>query len=149
MKGIDLHKHLPTYVLFYLSFQSLTFLKDEILKQVKALPTKVCQSEPIWKPAPPLSEWRPHWNAYLHLYGVFTIVSLFGTKRSHIEGTFIYRFSLNRPLEEVKCRGLLTFTQCSLPCFNLGWQQCSDLQRGSPGGSVGPGLPHSEQASGN
>lgn len=85
MKGSDLQKNLPTYVLFYLSFQSLTFLKDEILKQVKAPPTKVCQSETIWKPAPRLSGWRPHWNAYLHLYGVFTIVSLFGTKRSHIE----------------------------------------------------------------
>ena len=59
MKGIDLHKHLPTYVLFYLSFQSLTFLKVEILKQVKAPPTKVCQSETIWKPAPPLSRVAP------------------------------------------------------------------------------------------
>lgn len=42
-------------------------------------------SETVWKPAPPLSGWRPHWKAYLHLYGVFTIVSLFGTKRSHTE----------------------------------------------------------------
>lgn len=44
MKGTDLHKNLPTYVVFSLSFQSLTFLKDEILKQVQAPPT----SPPVW-----------------------------------------------------------------------------------------------------
>lgn len=42
MKGTDLEEILPNYVLFYFSFQSLTFLKDEILKQVKAPATKVC-----------------------------------------------------------------------------------------------------------
>lgn len=42
MKGTDLEEILPNYVLIYLSFQSLTFLKDEILKQVKAPATEVC-----------------------------------------------------------------------------------------------------------
>ena len=42
MKGTDLQEILPNYVLFYLSFQSLTFLKDEILKQVKAPATEAC-----------------------------------------------------------------------------------------------------------
>lgn len=89
---------------------------------------------------PPALLWRlsATWNAYVHLCDIFTIVSVVSINRLPTKVLRKLRlfiaFLWSDLLAEVKCRGLLTFTQCQASPAR------SDLQGGSPGESAGPSL---------